>query len=191
MASGRWYKSCRKPSDAVRAIAPELGTASPPFKSQRRRIHDQVDVPHLESKRALLPRDRVQSRHRTQNFRTGKEFAQILSKRLCLFKSSIGYDQPLAVFSRALKRDCAGRAARPKNQHAQIAKVDRKLFTNGARESPAVGVETMQFSAFDLDRIDAPPGAFAFASTSSTNSTPAILCGTVRLKPAKSNVGEQ
>ena len=100
---------------------------------------------NLEPYGRLLPRNRLQTRHRTQDPRPGEKFAQFLSELLRLFDGAINNNQALASLLRTLHRDGARRATRSQNHDSQITKIDRELLANRTRESFSIGVVAAQF----------------------------------------------
>src|SRR6266436_2082093 len=112
------------------------------IKYERRRVHNQIDVRDLKSNRRFLPSNRLQARHRSKNFRAGEKFAQSFSKLFCFCKITIGNDKTFAIFFCALHRNRTPCSTRTKHEHAQIAKINRKFVTYGARKSASVRVES-------------------------------------------------
>src|SRR4030095_7510625 len=94
------------------------------IQTDRGRVYDKIDIRDLKLEGALLPRNRLQTRHRSENFGTGKEIAQRISELLSLLESPVRDNQALTVFLRALERDGARRAARAKNEDAHVAQID-------------------------------------------------------------------
>src|SRR5205807_2231168 len=110
-------------------------------QSDRRSVNDEINIRDLKPKCRFFPTDRLQSRHRTENYRTFKKIAERIGELLAFLELSICDHEPLAIFLRALKRNGAGRAASAEHEHAQVAEIDRKLLAHRARKSAPVGVE--------------------------------------------------
>src|SRR2546430_17189003 len=75
------------------------------IQSERRGIHDQIEMCDLESNGRFFPRNSLQSRDRAQNPGTGKIFSQFLRQLLRRNESAVGNDEALAIFASALQRD--------------------------------------------------------------------------------------
>src|SRR5207302_3034265 len=129
------------------------------IQSERRGIHDQIEMCDLESNSRLFPRNRLQSRDRTQDLGTGKIFSQFLSQLLRRSESAVGNDETLAIFPSTLQGDRPSCATTAQDHHLQIAKIDRELLPNGTGESFAIGVIAAKFCVIDLDRIDCADAA--------------------------------
>src|SRR5207245_5730535 len=75
------------------------------IQSERRRVHNQIDVRDLKSNRRFLPSNRLQARHWSKNFRAGEEFAQFFSKLFCFCEITIGDNKTFAIFFCALRSE--------------------------------------------------------------------------------------
>src|SRR6266513_4427214 len=99
----------------------------------------------LESNGRFFPRNRLQSRDRTQDPGTRKIFSQFLRQLLRRSEIAVGNDKALAIFPSTLQGDRPCCATTAKDHHPQIAKIDREFVANRAGESLAVGVVAAEF----------------------------------------------
>src|SRR5947207_11656055 len=93
-------------------------------------VHNQIEMSDLESNGRFFPRNRLQSRDRTQDPGTGKIFSQFLHQLLRRSKSTVGNDEALAIFASALQGDPPAHATTAQDHHPQIAKIDDEFLSN-------------------------------------------------------------
>src|SRR6266498_5295837 len=107
--------------------------------SQRRGIHDKIDISKLPAQRCFVPRSRFEARRGTKHPRSGKVRPQPLRKRLCFSVSAIDKDEAFTILERALPGNCMTcSATRSKNHHPQITHIDREFAADGSQESFAI-----------------------------------------------------
>src|SRR5438105_14317824 len=70
-------------------------------------VHNQIEMSDLESNGRFFPRNRLQSRNRTQDPETGKIFPQLLRQLLRNCDGAVGNDEALEIFSRTLQGDAS------------------------------------------------------------------------------------
>src|SRR2546423_2886015 len=88
------------------------------------RIHDQIDIRDLKTKRRFLPANRLQTRHWSENFWTFEKTSQRIDELLPFFERAVRDHEPFAVFLRALERDRARRTTGAKNENTHVSQVD-------------------------------------------------------------------
>src|SRR5437763_4067580 len=117
-------------------------------------VHNQIEMSDLESNGRFSPRNRLQSRNRTQDPGTGKIFPQFLRQLLRNSEGAVGNDEALAIFASTLQGDGSCCATTPQDHHPQIAEIDCEFLPNGAGKAFAVSVVAAKFCLIDPDCID-------------------------------------
>src|SRR6266536_3286955 len=104
----------------------------------------------LESNGRFFPRNRLQSRDRTQDPGTGKIFPQFLRQLLRRNERAVGNDEALAIFASTLQGDRPCHASTAQDHYPQIAKIDDEFLSNSTGESFAIGIVAAKFCVIDL-----------------------------------------
>ena len=93
--------------------------------SERRRIHNKIDMRKLRPQRHFIPRHYFEARRGTKHPRSSEKRTQSFRERICFFQSAINEGETFTILERALPCNGMARpAARANYHHAQIANVD-------------------------------------------------------------------